>query len=387
MPEKKKSGGAKPARSRLLKIILGFAIVLLIVRLSLPYIALHYANKALAGMHGYHGHVEDIDIALLRGAYRLNNIFINKVDSNNQMQTAFFRSESIDLSVEWKALFHGSIAGELVFEKPMLRFTKDKTEPNQVKKDTTDFRIVLKKFMPLKINRFEVTHGILAYNDSSSSPPVSLEMTNTHILAQNLKSVYGKNEVLPATVDASAYLYKGEISFNMKLNPLADKPTFDLNTELKNTNLPELNEFFKAYGKFDVNRGNFGLYAEMAAKDNLFKGYVKPVITGLDVVGPEDRNDGFLHKLWESAVGAVGVVFRNQKKDQIATKVPIEGSFKNPDTDVLDAVVEVVVNAFIQALVPAIDNEINLNTVTAENIDNRNILQKIFSKKKKKGGK
>lgn len=382
MKEKKKHG--RSVKKTGWKIFLAIVLFLLIARLILPYVVLRFANKTLAGMHGYYGHVEDIDIALIRGAYQLNNLYINKIDSVTQKQTTFFKSETIDLSLEWRALFHGSIAGELEFIRPMLRFTKDKTEPNQVKKDTTDFRIVLKKFMPLKINRFEIFNGVIAYHDSSSSPPVSLELTNTHILAQNLKNVYNENDLLPATVDASAYLYHGNLDFKMKLNPLAEYPTFDLNTELKNTNLVELNEFFKAYGKFDVHRGTFGLFSEMAARENKFKGYVKPVITGLDIVGPEDRNDSFLHKLWESIVGAAGVVFRNQKKDQVATKVPIEGNFKNPKPAVVDALVEVVINAFIQALIPAIDNEINLSSINEKTGEDKNFFQKLFSKKEEK---
>ncbi|CAN5661782.1 DUF748 domain-containing protein [soil metagenome] len=379
MQNKSKSTRSKKTRNILL-IILG---VLVIARLILPAVVLKFTNKTLASMHGYYGHVQDIDIALIRGAYQINNIFINKIDSVTQRQTTFFHAESIDLSIEWKALFHGAITGELVFERPMLRFTKDRTEPNDVKKDTTDFRVLLEKFMPLKINRFEINHGIIAYQDSSTTPSVSIEMTETYILAENLKNVYASNEILPATVKANAYLYEGTLNIDMRLNPLADDPTFDLNGELKNTNLVKLNEFFKAYGKFDVHRGNFGLFTEMAARDGKFTGYVKPVIKDLDVLGPEDRKDNILQKMWEGAVGLVGVVFRNQKKDQVATKVPIEGDFKHPKTGVVDAVVQIVINAFIQALVPAIDNEINLNSIGTQSEEKKTFFQKLFSKKDK----
>src|SRR6188472_1955179 len=123
MQEKKKAPGEKRSRKRrLLKIFLAIIIVLVIIRISLPYIVLHYANKSLAGMPGYYGHVQDIDISLIRGAYQLDNLFINKLDSVNQMQTTFFKVETIDLSIEWRALFHGSLVGEMVIERPMLRF-------------------------------------------------------------------------------------------------------------------------------------------------------------------------------------------------------------------------------------------------------------------------
>src|SRR3982751_5618584 len=128
MREKKTDGVRKRSRDRLLKIFLVIVIILVIIRVALPFIVLHYANKALAEMPGYYGHVQDIDISLIRGAYQLNNMFINKLDSANQMQTTLFKVETIDLSIEWRALIHGSIVGELVFQRPMLRFTREKTD-------------------------------------------------------------------------------------------------------------------------------------------------------------------------------------------------------------------------------------------------------------------
>jgi len=43
-------------------------LVLVIFRILLRYILLHYANKTLANVPGYYGHVEDIDVSLYRGA-------------------------------------------------------------------------------------------------------------------------------------------------------------------------------------------------------------------------------------------------------------------------------------------------------------------------------
>src|SRR6185295_17208655 len=99
------------------------------------------------------------------------------------------------------------------------------------------------------------------------------------------------------------------------------------------------------YGKFDVNRGTFGLYTEVAAAGGKFTGYVKPVIKDFDVVGPQDRNDNILQKMWEGIVGAAGVVLRNQKKDQIATKIPMEGTMQNSSSDIWYAIFDLLRNA------------------------------------------
>jgi hypothetical protein len=370
---------------RALKIFLIVIGVLIIIRLILPYIILHYANKTLAhDVAGYYGHVQDIDLSILRGAYQINDIYLNKKDKETGKQTDFFKASKVDLSVEWKALFHGSLVGELEFYNPVLIFTRDKTELKDVKKDTNDFRKILKDFMPLDVNRFEVHNGKLTYLDKGSSPKVDVALKEIYLLAKNLRNSYDSSKLLPASVEARAKAYEGTMTLNMQLNPLSKSPLFDLDAELRSTNLVLLNDFMKAYGGFDVNKGNFGLYTELAAKDGRFTGYVKPIIKDLDVKGKEDRKDSFFQQIWESVVGAAGAVFRNQPKDQVATKIDLEGSFRSPRTNTIDAIWEVLRNAFIQALVPSVDHQVNIATVDRKkDKDDKNLFQRIFKSGKK----
>lgn len=363
------------------KILIGIGITLIVIRLILPSIVLHYANRTLARMDGYYGHIEDIDISLFRGAYVINEIYIDKIDSASGIQTAFFKSDKIDLSVEWSSVFKGSIVGELIFESPELIFTQEVVGLNDLKGDTSDFKTLLKDFMPLKVNRFEVNNGIVRYIDNTSKPKLNILLTDLHMVGFNLTNVTDPEIELPATMTATATVYEGKLNMNMKLNALAEEPNFDLNAELKETNLALLNDFFQAYGKFDVNSGVFGLYTEMAAKEGKFTGYVKPILKNLDVKGPEDRSDSFFSKLWESLVGVTGAVFKNQKEDQFATKVIIEGSFKDPKIKTLEAIWEVLRNAFIQAIIPEIDNEITIESVKSKK--SRRSFKELFFKRKK----
>ena len=373
---------------RSIKIVLAVIVLLVVVRLILPSVVLHYANKTLATMDGYYGHIKDIDLAIIRGAYKIDSIYLNKKDSATQKESPFFSASSIDLSVEWKALFHGSIVGELYFEKPVIKFTKEKVEPEDLRNDSTDFRKLLEDFMPLEVNRFEIIDGEIQYLDSISTPKVDIAMTNVYLTALNLRNSYDSATLLPARVMANANVYEGEFIFNMKINPLAEEPTFDMNADLKNTNLVLLNDFFQAYAKIDVNKGSFGMYTEVASKEGKFTGYVKPIIKDLDVVGKEDRDDNLFRKIWEGLVGAIGEVFENQPKDQVATKIPFEGRLDNPDTNLWITIVNILQNAFIQAIQPSIDNEISIGSVDAKEEEKETLLEKVFGgdeeKKEKK---
>ncbi len=360
--------------------LIGFIALIVIVRIILPYVVLHLVNKNLATMKGYYGHVKDIDLEIIRGAYKVDSIYLNKKDTITDKQTPFFAASLIDLSVEWKALFKGSIVGEVAMQEPMLRFTKDKVEPKDVAKDSSALKELLDDFMPLQINRCEINNGRIQYIDESTKPKVDLQMTDLHLLAENLRNSYDSTVVLPATIDASANVYDGTLTFDAKANPLAVTPTFDMSAELKNTNMVKLNDFFQAYAKIDVNKGIFGLYTEVAAKDKKFAGYVKPIIKDLDVLGKEDRKDNLLQKLWEGAAGTVAEIFENQRKDQLATKIPFKGDMDKPDTNVWYALSNVLQNAFIHALQPTIDNEISIGSVKVGKDEDKTFLQKIFSK-------
>lgn len=344
----------------------GILLLLLIIRILLPSIVLRYANKSLADMKGYHGHVKDIDIALYRGAYQLDSMYLNKVDSATGQQTKFFSADRIDLSVEWKALFQGAIVGELELFSPELIFTKEKAEPGQVAKDTNDFRQLLKDFMPLQVNRFEVHNGSIRYIDSAAAPVVDISLKKTYILAQNLTNTTDDGVKLPSSVTARATAYDGTLAFSMRLDALAEKPTFDLTAEIENADLVKLNDFFIAYGKFDVSKGTFGLYSEFAADAGRFKGYVKPIIKNLEVTGTEDRKDSFFQRVKEAVIEVVTDILENPKKEQVASRIPVEGNFDDPAVGIWDAVWQVLKNAFIEALTPSIDNAIDIGSASGK---------------------
>jgi hypothetical protein len=265
-------------------------------------------------------------------------------------------------------------------------------EPHDVRKDSSQLKSTANHFMPLDLNRFEIRNGRIQYIDENSHPKVDVTLTHAHVVGTNLRNSYDSSALLPATIKAQGDVYEGKLSFNMKINPLAKEPTFDLNAELLNTNLVKLNDFFKAYAKVDISHGTFGLYTEAAAKDGRFNGYVKPVIKDLKVLGKEDKHDNILRKIWEGFAGLLGNAFKNQPHDRLATKIPFEGDVHKPNTDVWYAIGEVLKNAFVRALEPSLDQDINIATVAAapkekEKEEKKGFFRKLFGKKKDKRSK
>ncbi len=371
-------------RTKRWRIVLSIVVLLVLIRIALPYVLLHVANERLANMPGYNGRIEDLNLALLRGAYSIEHFHLDIQDSVTQELTPFLKAGLIDLSVEWRALFEGSIVGELVIDSAEVSFTMKATDPEELQKDTADFRQLLNDFMPLQINRVQVTHSAFRFVDPTSSPKLDLQLDQLDLLATNLTNSSDSTKLLPSAVDATAHLYGGQLSFDMDLDPLAKQPTFDMNMQLTETKLVRLNELLQAYANVDVNAGTMGLYAEMATRDGAFDGYVKPLIKDLDVLGREDKGDPFFRKVWEGLVGSVAEVVSNQPKDQLATKVMMNGRLDDIKIGAWSAVLGTLRNAFIQALMPSIDKEVNIRTVNTANEEKKGFIGRLFDGKKEK---
>ncbi|MFK8101151.1 MAG: hypothetical protein AB8G15_01450 [Saprospiraceae bacterium] len=111
-------------------------IGLLIFRIFLPTLVKNYVNRVLADLPRYYGQVADIDIALIRGAYVIKGLYLNRV--NAKTQVPFVKFGSADISVEWKSLFKGKIVSEIyldqldvIYVQEDMQTTSKEGEPNE----------------------------------------------------------------------------------------------------------------------------------------------------------------------------------------------------------------------------------------------------------------
>lgn len=144
----------------------------------------------------------------------------------------------------------------------------------------------------------------------------------------------------------------------MDINVLKEIPDLDLNLKFEGIHMPALNDFFVAYSKVDIEKGTFNLYSELAVNNSKITGYVKPLAQGIKVVNWEKDKKNPFNLIWQSIVGVVAEFFENQKEDQFATKVPLQGDLKNIESGVWPTIWNVFRNAFVQAFERNTDNTV-----------------------------
>jgi hypothetical protein len=125
-----------------------------------------------------------------------------------------------------------------------------------------------------------------------------------------------------------------------------------------------------------VKQGSLSIYTEAAAKDHKLTGYAKPIIKDLRVVNWKEDKSHPLKLAWESLIGAVNWVVKNKGKDQLATRIEFSGDLRDPNISTWYIIGQVLRNGFIQALYPALENSVNINSVNEVKITNGKLEKK-----------
>lgn len=366
-----KSAPPKRRRSRLrvLWIILGVIVVLLVAaRIALAPMLLRVVNARLNEIPDYRGHIEDLDIHLYRGAYSIQGIRLDK--ASGKIPVPFFKAEAVDISVEWRALLHRKLVAEIEVVRPEVNFVMGPPGGGRAARDESQTGIdpswtdKVKALSPFDLNRFRIREGQIHYRDLHRSPKVNIHFDHIEAEAKGLTNAPTGGDTLPASFNC-VFRAMGHADgrIEMKLDPLAKQPTFDLNAELKGLKLTTLNDFFRAYANVDVEDGSFGLYTEAAAVDGRFKGYVKPIIRDMKILNLKEDKKNPAKLFWEAMVAGVKEVLENHKENQVATQVPFSGSFSNPKAGVWPSVGALLRNAFVRALRPSLSRSIDIKTL------------------------
>jgi hypothetical protein len=348
-------------------IIVILVLAILVIRLALPGIVKNYVNKKLNELPGYTGHVDDIDIHLIRGAYTIDNLELKK--KTDPAKYPFLTIAHTDLSLEWSALFKGRLVGVVEMDRPVVNILETEDIAKEPSKDS--WTKTVKALMPININKLQINDGRFAYLDFQKKPNVDLNIDHLQLTALNLQNVAKKGDPLPSTVTLTGNsIGNGRLNADMKVNVLKDIPDFNGGMELRDANLLSFNGFFEANAKMDVERGSIDIFSKIKLKDGEMDGYVKPFIKNLKVLDVKKdikKKGGVLRVVKKAVVGLFAKVVTNPKTKKIATVIPIHGNIKDLKTSGWATFVGVLKNAFIHAFHESLSNEIKFQQPQNDN--------------------
>ncbi len=312
-------------------------------------------------MGDYTGHVEDIDIHLIRGAYQIDDLRIRKV--NGKIKKPFLFIPKTDLSIEWKALFKGKLVSEVECYEPEINFAFSDSEAQSQTGSEVDWTAYLKKLLPISINRFAVINGKVNLTSLITQPRADLSLQRFQGEVRNIRNVEDKTTKLPSPVTASGDVpgYGGTMNFNANMNLLKVVPDLDYNLRFSGLQLVKLNPLAREYANLDFEQGTVSVYSEMAMLDGKLNGYIKPLTKSMKIFKLNEHEGRSVGKFFTELLAQAGTaVLKNQKHNQVATRIPLNGTVENIKTAVWPTIFGVLRNAYIEAFRSEFDNNITL---------------------------
>ena len=311
-----------------------------------------FHQQAAQRSPGLIGHVDDLSFQILRGRYSIKGLALDTTPTHGTQP--LFAVDDITVDVSWGELMQRKIVGDVIITHPIVTIIQPAAKPAEDKKEAAspppNWQAQVRQLLPIKVTQVAIHDGRVRYRDPNQQPKIDLHADSIEVSITNITNRDSLKDSMFTHVECQAKLQdSGKFKLDMHVDPLAKSPIFKLNTTLTDLDITKLNDVLLAYAKFDVHRGTFELFSEVAARDGAFKGYIKPVFHDLEVLNwaEEKDRDNKLQLFWKGLVGAVTNLLTNHKADQMAGKVEIEGKFSSPDISIWDATLSVLKNAFV----------------------------------------
>ena len=203
----------------------------------------------------------------------------------------------------------------------------------------------------VRADRIVIDRSTLGYRDQTVNPPYRVYVADTHAEVSHFTNVKNGNGKPGKAAVRGMFMESGPTRVEATFEPRETRTDFSVMLAIDDTDATRLNDLWRAYGGFDVERGTFAVYSEVGVRGGQIDGYVKTILKDLDVLGPDEQK-GLREKLYEGLVGGLATVFRNQPRDQVATEVSLSGPLENPNSSTLEIVLKLIQNAFFKAVLP-----------------------------------
>ena len=357
----------KPSKVKKGYIIAASIIVLLIgIYFTLPYFILKNVNKVLANMEGYRGHIDELHLDLFHFGFSIYGIKMEKVEGD--IPKPFIYIDEINNFLEFKSLLKGKFLGTMKIINPNVNFVKGPTKATTQTGAEGNWIKTVQDLPNFTFNSITIQNGKVSYFDLYSKPKVEVFVKELNLKVTNLQNVIDKDKKLPSHLYMTGNsIGKGDLEVTADLNVLKEIPDFNVDFKFRKVQLKALNDFTKAYAKFDFEEGQFSLFVEAAMYDSHIKGYAKPILEKIKVLDWEkDKDETVLQKIWEGFIGVVFNITSNPVKHRFATKIPFEGDIKDVKVGIFETVINIFKNEFIKVFPKSVDNSINFKSAEKE---------------------
>ena len=300
---------------------------------------------------GVKGDVEIADIALdyFRPVLERSDIVVTRGTFSGrgvvEYAPQFKKVDLMELRVE-------GLHAEYLYHKPRAASAKEAVKATaQAAKDVSNDPDVV-----LHARKVTMTDATVAFVNKDATPTYRIFIANTDLSIDNFSNQ--RSEGYGHAHLTGRFMASGRTLVDLTMRAEDKGPDFDLSARIENTDLRTMNDLLRAHAKVDVASGVFSVYSEISVANGRVRGYVKPIFKDLDVYDKDqDEQKSLGTKLKEKVADVAAKVFKNRNREAVATIARLEGPLENPRASTWEALVNLVRNAFIRAILPGFERE------------------------------
>jgi hypothetical protein len=347
------------------KILIGIAAVgavLVGARIAAPAMVLRYVNRSLADMGAYSGHVDSVDLVLWRGGYAARNLEIVKTEG--KVETPFVSIPRTDLTMQWKALWHGRVVGEMHMYAPVINVVQSESSQEAQVGSGVNWPQEIRDLFPFQLNSVTADNGLITFRAPGIETDDSITMRDARFELRNLTNEQRRDKDAFADIELEGRIMgNAPLKLTGQIDPNEEAPTFDIDLSIEHGRLVDFNPWLERFLKVDAEAGEFSMYSELASARNRFEGYVKPILESPKIFDAKQDSEGPFHKAWEALVGLAAKILENKQARQVATEIPLRGEIESPQAGLIPAIVGLARNAFVAAFSHSLEGSISLRDV------------------------
>ena len=213
-----------------------------------------------------------------------------------------------------------------------------------------------KSEMLLRVDRLRLARCNVGMVNEAASHPYRVFLAEADLRLTNLSNKFSQG---PAEMELRGkFMGSGSTQVTAHFRPEKEGPDLDLQVKIEETRMADMNDLFRAYGKFDVTGGTFAFFSELQIKNDAISGYIKPFFKDIQVFDERtDTEKKFFRQLYEMLVGGVAKLLESRHRHEVAAKADISGPVEKPRISNWQIIGKVIENAFFKTILPGFEKE------------------------------
>jgi len=334
-------------RSRLIRAALILLLMGVVLRLAAPTVIKTVVNHELGSLNGYVGSVIDVDVELLQGGYRLQDMVV--VKQNADIPYPLVKIPDVIVRVDRDSLGQGRFFAALTLSHPEIHTVHDPVTGNHQIGLQVDWPGLIKKLMPIPFDTIRVEEATTHFHNLRAEPPVELTLNKLQGQVDNIFQARDPKSTALAGYQLQAKaMNHAAFSMQGKLALRSMPPDATLMLKMSKLDLSTTRNLLAAYTPLDIESGEMDLEVTAEIMDSELSGKVEPTFSQLNFLswGDLTGDDTNLLSIFSDAlVGAGATLLTTPASGKLALSIPVSGDYRNPQVDFMAATASLFAHA------------------------------------------